>query len=262
MSNKFIKFLIIPALILLLTAGYLIYQGSQKQSQISSSKVLDQNQRPDYLIVLLGDSMTQALGNSDELREYMAQYYPGRTFDFLNYGFGSTNILSVEKRLTEWTFYGRDFQPIMDIDFDLILIESFGHNPLSDYPLEEGLSKQNEALDKIIEIITSKQTREKIIFVATISPNSKTYAYRQVDMDGETRKKWTTERVAYIKNHIKYAAEHNIPVINIFKESLDSTGDGNEEYISETDYIHPSPKGIRFISKQISDFIFENRLLN
>ena len=126
MSNKFIKFLIIPALILLLTAGYLIYQGSQKQSQISSSKVLDQNQRPDYLIVLLGDSMTQALGNSDELREYMAQYYPGRTFDFLNYGFGSTNILSVEKRLTEWTFYGRDFQPIMDIDFDLILIESFG----------------------------------------------------------------------------------------------------------------------------------------
>lgn len=253
--------------VLILPLVFITQQKKQEETKelVETSKQIqilgEEKKRPDHLIVLLGDSMTEYMGNSDELRQYMAQYYPGKTFDFLNYGFGSTNILSVEKRLLEWNFYGRDFMPIMDIDFDLIFIESFGHNPLSDYPLQEGLKKQNEALDKIVEIITTKHPKNKIVFVATISPNSKTYAYRTVEMDDKTRKIWTEERRAYIKNHIKYGKDHGLPVVNVFEKSLDLFGDGNMDYISDTDYIHPSPKGVYLISKEIADFIYKETLL-
>lgn len=205
--------------------------------------------------------MTEALGNSFEIREYLFKAYPEKTLDIYNYGFGSTNILSVPERLTSWTKYGRDFQPILDIDFDLILIESFGFNPLSEYTLEDGLKKQTETLDKIVSLIKEKRPTVKIVFVATISPNSQKYGVGLVHLSPEERKQWTKERVAYIKNHIEYARSRHIPLINIFEKSLDELGDGNLKYIESQTYIHPSPEGIIFISQEIADFIYQNNLL-
>lgn len=215
----------------------------------------------DYTIVLLGDSMTETLGNSDELRVYLKNFYPNKTFEVLNYGFGSTNILSAQKRLEEETFHGRVFRPILDIDFDLILIESFGHNPLSEFKLEEGLEKQNQAFDKIVASIRESNPESKIVFVATISPNKLVYGKGQVDLSETQRESWANERVAYIKNHINYAKRNNIPVVNIYEKSLDENGNGKLDYISNTDFIHPSPSGVYFISEEIAKFIFENAIL-
>lgn len=214
----------------------------------------------DFTIVLAGDSMTEYLGNSDEIRAYLKEYYPGKIFEVLNYGFGSTNVLSLPARLTEKSFHGREFQPITNIDFDLIIIESFGHNPLSEFPLSEGLQKQKEALEKSLQIIKTENPRAKIIFLATLGPNKKVYAYRSVDLTDEKRAEWANERIAYIKNHIEFAKDNNIPVINVFEKALDKEGDTNRDYISDTDYIHPSPRGIIFISHQIADFIFQNAI--
>ena len=69
------------------------------------------------------------------------------------------------------------------------------------------------------------------------------------------------ERIAYIKNHIQFAKENNIPVINVFEASLMENKDGNPDYINTQDFIHPSPKGIIFISKQIADFLYLNNIL-
>lgn len=250
--NKWLVLTLVIAFIILLFLSY--YIKANKPATTNSLVKYPQ----DYTLVLVGDSMTQYLGNSDELRAYLKEYYPNKTFEILNYGFGSTNILSLEKRLTQKTFFDREYRPILDIAFDLILIESFGHNPLSDYPLEEGLKKQTEALEKIVKLIRQENPKAKILFVATISPNSKVYAYRAVDLTDEKRKAWVTERIAYIKNHMEYAESHNIPVVNIFEKSLNEDGDGNLEYISGTDYIHPSPNGVKFISREIADFIFKN----
>lgn len=215
----------------------------------------------DYTFVLLGDSMTAALGNSVELKADLSKYYPNKTFEFLNYGFGSTNILSVEKRLTDpTTTNGRVYRPILNIDFNVILIESFGHNPLSEFPLEEGLKKQNEALDKIVSLISQSNPKATILFVATIAPNRRRYGEGQIDLSSEQRAKWADERTAYIKNHIEYAKSHNIPLINIYKDSL-VEGDGNLEYIDTASFIHPSPNGIIFISHEIANFIFKNKIL-
>jgi len=211
---------------------------------------------------MVGDSMTEKLGNSDEIRAYLKKDYPNKTFEILNYGFGSTNILSVQERLQKETFYGRSFRPILDIAFDLILIESFGHNPLSQFPLDTGLKKQTEALDKIVATIKKVNPKAKIVFVATISPNKRRYGEGQVDLNFEQRIRWAEERIAYIKNHIEYAKTHQIPLINIYEKSLNSDGDGNLDYISKDDFIHPSPNGVYLISEEIAKFIAKQELVH
>lgn len=209
---------------------------------------------------MLGDSMTETLGNSDELKKFLSDYYTGKSFEVLNYGFGATNILSVMDRITKETEHGRKFRPIEDIDYNLILIESFSENPLSQYTLEEGLKRQTEELDKIVNTLKKTNPKGKIVFIATISPNKVIFAQNQVELSPEKRIEWVNERIAYMKNHIAYAKSHNIPLINIFEKSLMENGDGNPDYISTDDYIHPSPTGIVFISKVIADFIYKEKI--
>lgn len=248
--------------ILIASIAYLYYNNVYLKGKIYDQAVLSAQNPPDYKLVFVGDSMTQYLGNFDELRNYLAKSYPGKNFLLLNYGFGSTNILSIEDRLTkESSFSGRVFAPINEIDFDLILIESMGHNPLSSLPLEEGLKKQTEALDRIVEIITEKHPKESIVFIATIAPNLEQYAQNTVVLDDEQRKKWVNERRAYIENHISYAKSRGIPIINIYEKSQDLFGSGKLDYVNTTDFIHPSPTGIYFISEEIAKFIKENNLV-
>lgn len=223
-----------------------------------------------YTIILVGDSLTQYLGdNTPALRKYLKTYYSdenatpkGKVFGIFNYGFGSTNILSLQDVLeNETSFMGQGFQAILKREFDLILIESFANNPLSQLPLEEGLKKQNEALDKAVRSINETHPNSVIAFVATIAPIRNRYAEGAVVLSPEKRREWADERIAYLKNHIKYANDHNIPLINIYEKSLTKEGDGNIDYINTKDFIHPSPTGIDFISKEIADWIFENKVL-
>ena len=239
------------------------YKAQPKLTSPKTIKVLNKEKikyPQDYTIVMVGDSMTETLGNSDELKKFLSDYYKNKSFEVLNYGFGATNILSVMDRITKETEHGRKFRPIENIDYNLILIESFGENPLSQYSLDEGLQHQNQELDKIVSKLKETNPRGKIVFVATISPNKKNFAQNQVDLSPEKRAQWVKERIAYIKNHIAYAKNHQIPIINVFEKSLLENGDGNPDYISIDDYIHPSPTGIIFISREIADFIYHNNI--
>lgn len=213
----------------------------------------------DLTIVMIGDSMTERLGNSDELRAGLKKYNPNKSVEILNYGFGSTNLLSVPERLEKDTFFQRTFRPILDIDFDLVLIESFGHNPLSQFPQEDGLQKQTETLNVIVSKIRSENPRAKIIFMATIAPSRYHYGENIVDLIPEQRRAWADERIAYIKNHMDYAKSHNIPLIDTYSKSLNSNGELNLDYVLSTDYIHPSPNGIYLISDEIAKFLYENK---
>lgn len=212
-----------------------------------------------YTMVMVGDSMTQFLGSGTELEKNLKVYYPSKDFSILNYGIGSTTILTVPARLTSGSVRGSEtLMPILSKDFDLILVESFGNNPLSAHP--DGLQKQKETLDQIVTTIRSGKPKAIIVFVATIAPNKERYAEGIVNLTTDERKIWAEERITYIKNHIKYAKEHNIPLINIYEKSLNSNGDGNPDYIDSHDFIHPSPTGILFISREIAQFIFQKRI--
>ena len=256
-------FLILLLLIIALTA---FYQYQKFQAKAAAEKIQSAQAKnhtpPDYLIILVGDSMTEYIGNSTEMRQYLSESYPGKTFDIYNYGFGSTNILSIPSRLTDWTNRDRAYQPILDIDADLVILESMGHNPLSQFPLEEGLRKQNQALEVITKLIKERRPNTKLAYLTTISPNSKTNANNAVELSDETRVAWVKERISYIKNHEKFAKDNNIPLIDVFSKSLDKNGDGNLTYIEDKNYIHPSPKGILLLQREIADFVYNNNLLD
>lgn len=215
-----------------------------------------------YTIVLVGDSMTDYLGSGVEIKRNLKKYYPNKQINIHNFSVGSTNILTLPERLQNLTNYnGKISEPILNTDFDLIIIESFGHNPLSQYPIDEGLKKHSEVLDKARGMIKQRQPWALVILMATIAPHSDRYAEGVINLETEERKKWAKERTAYIKNHIEYALSRKLPLINIYEKSLDENGGGNIDYIDTRDFIHPSPTGIEFISGEIADFIFSKRIL-
>ncbi len=216
-----------------------------------------------YTIFLVGDSMTQYLGTgTPELQADLKKYYPRTMFDIYNYGKGSTSVLTVSERLDKETEVstGDKYPPILQRDFDLIIIESFGHNPLSQFPIPEGLKIQTQALDQIIAKIKAAKPKAKIVFLATIAPNRERYGENTINLMPDQRHQWADERTAYIQNHMDYANSHNILLIDVYSKSLkDNTG--NIDYINTNDFIHPNPSGIYLISQTIADFIYKNKLI-
>ena len=245
---------LVLAVLLLVLIGLLIKK--------TRGSVLGAKKTPDYTIVFIGDSMTEYLGNFDELRADFAKYYAGKNFLLLNYGYSSTNILSVQDRIDKDSSHsGRLFQSINAIPFDYVVIESMANNPLSQFPLAEGLKKQTEALDKIVSSLSAKHPKSSIIFMTTVAPIRDRYGEGVVNLSTEERRKWADERIAYIKNHIAYAKAHNIPIIDGFDDSLGKDGSGNIDYINTNDFIHPSPTGIFFISSEIAKFFSQKKLI-
>jgi len=221
-----------------------------------------------YTIVMIGDSMTAALGpHGGGLSEYINLLYKKNAQDpqriiMDNFAI-SSNILAVNDQLNQKAAIGGyTFGPLLSEDFDLILVESYGYNPLSQFGIEGGLKQQNLALDALMKTLITTHPHAAIVFVATIAPNLENYAKKiQPDQSAEDRAKGVEERIAYIKNHIQYAISHNIPLINIFQKSLTENGDGNMIYINPTDDIHPSFVGVDFIGHEIGNFIHDNNIL-
>lgn len=242
--------------VLILIAGicWVLVKKDQPESP-KAQEVVEEQSPFDHTLVFVGDSMTEYLGNFDELREHLKEAYPDKKILLLNYGYSATSVLSLQERVERATPHSeRIFQAINDINFDYIFIESMGNNPLSEFPLEEGLRKQTEALEKVVKTLEEKYPKSSIIFVATIAPNRNKFGTGAVELSPDKRREWADERIRYIQNHIDFANRNNIPLINIFEASK-LNGDGNVFYLNAADFIHPSPTGIRFISKQIADFI-------
>lgn len=221
-----------------------------------------------YKIVMIGDSMTAALGpHGGGLSEYMNSLYKKTPQDpqriiIDNYA-KSSNILAVNDQLTKKTTVSEyTFGPLLSDDFDLILVESYGYNPLSQFGIQGGIKQQNLALDNLMKTLITTHPHAAIVFVATISPNRENYAkLTQPNNSAQDRAKLADERITYIKNHIQYATSHNIPLINIYQKSLTPNEDGNMIYVNPTDDIHPSFMGIDFIGKEIGNFIYNNKIL-
>lgn len=218
---------------------------------------------PSYTLIFIGDSMTESLGiNFDALRIDLKKFYPNTVFGLFNYGFGSTNILSANERLNfDTTYRGTVFPAILVRGFDVILIESFGTNPLSEFSVEEGLQKQTAALDFMVAEIVDKQPKALIVFVATIAPSQEHFGKGVVDLSAIVRNKWANERRAYIENHINYAKSHNIPLINVYEKSVDENGVTLTKFLDAGNYIHPSAAGVDLISQSIADYFYQNSVL-
>jgi hypothetical protein len=215
-----------------------------------------------YLTFLIGDSIMASLGkNANSLRLDLIKRYPEHEFVNYNYGFGSTNILSVPERLHKQTTYlGENFPAVNDQTFDLIIFDTFAYNPLSQYPLQEGLKKQTETFDAVIKETILNHPNSVVAIMTPIGLSKDHFAQGVYNLTPEARKQWVEERQAYIDNAITYAKNKNIPLINVYEKSLKENGEVNMDYISSQDYIHPSTAGINLISQTIADFIYQNHI--
>ncbi|MDP2632408.1 MAG: SGNH/GDSL hydrolase family protein [Candidatus Curtissbacteria bacterium] len=219
-----------------------------------------------YNVFMVGDSMTNALGpRGGTMSEFINELYKRHNIfvSIDNYAHGSANILDIDEQLNkQTTYWDSTFEPLLSREFDLILVESFGYNPLSEFGLEEGIKRQNQALVELMTTLVSTHPNSAVVFVATIAPSKEKYAQNiLLNIPAEDRSRQAEERMTYIKNHISFAQSHNIPVINIYEKSLNQKGDGNLKYINPSDYIHPSAEGIDFIGHEIANFIYENQIL-
>lgn len=214
-----------------------------------------------YRIVIVGDSIVGTLGpNANELRKYLIGYYPDSEFVTYNYGYPSTNVLSLYQRLTETTNSGtKENIPILKVEFELIIVESFGYNPPSEYTLAEGLKKQNEELERSVRAILLQKPNAALAFLTPIAPDPVNFGKGFLDLSEEQRRAWVEERISYIDNHRAFAEKKGIPVIDVYRTSLKPNGEVDRTYISD-DSIHPSKKGIDLISKSIADYIFNNKI--
>lgn len=225
-------------------------------------------QKKVYKIAMVGDSMTAALGpHGGGLSEYINLLYRKNNSDpqsiiIDNYA-KSSNIQAIDSQLTQKTTISEyTYGPLLSGDYDLILIESYAYNPLSQYGVDEGIKQQNLALNKLMRTLITTLPHASIVFVATIAPNIENYAkVTQPNNSSVERGKQAEERIAYLKNHIAYAKSHNIPLINIYEKSLSEKGDGNMKYINGTDDIHPSFAGVDFIGHEIGNYIHENQII-
>lgn len=221
--------------------------------------------KSDYQIMLLGDSMTHAMGpHGGIFNEEINNIYRPHDIAILidNYAQPSTSLLTINEAMNrDQEYWDVSFPPMMSRDFDMVIIESFGYNPLSQFPREEGLRRQTEILDEIVETLTHERPNAVIVFAATIAPSLETFKKSIAEISQEDRIKQVEERRAFIENHIDYALRHNIPLINLYEKSKLSDGDGNVEYINPDDDIHPSAVGLIFIGQEIADFLNKSQIL-
>lgn len=214
-----------------------------------------------YTVVFLGDSMTAALGPfADRLRETLKPKYPQVDLIIENQSAPASNIESIQDRLLTKTSQSNViYEPILDKPFDIIIIESFGYNPLSYLGLTEGLNKQKETLSNAMRILVRERPQALVIFLATIAPSYTQYGVGAVSLTPQQRREWASERSLYIQGHIQFAKDHNIPLVDVYHQTLDPSGNGLSKYINPTDHIHPSAEAVVFIQDELTKYFVESK---
>jgi len=212
-------------------------------------------------LVLLGDSMIDTLSDSICQRSFQ-RYFPTIKFNLLKYGYGSTNIESAIKRLTEITTYnGFDKPSILSQNPDIIAIESFAYNNFGNS--QAGIDRQNQALQKITELIKKQSPDTKIVLASTIAPNSITFAngIKNLHYSALEKIEKTTTIKLYLQNLINFAGKNNFALADAFHPSLFGQN-GSELLIDSSDHLHPSSLGSEIFCDTLAKSIQDNELIN
>jgi lysophospholipase L1-like esterase len=218
-----------------------------------------------YNIYLIGDSMTHAFGpRGGVFSELLTDQFPDKNIEVFNYAQAGVNISQLPERLDEEFQADKDLRlkPILSGDPEphVIIIESFGYNPLSELGKVDGLRKQEEVLIEVMKTLTNRYPGTIIMFMATIAPDKKTFSESATGGDSFGRWAQAEERIEYITSHMDFASERNIPLIDTYGPSLDSEGDGDTKYINPDDDIHPSAEGLAHMARIMVKRILEEQI--
>ena len=212
-------------------------------------------------LALIGDSMIDTL-SENICQNSLQKYFPTIKFNLLKYGYGSTNIESVSKRLTETTTYlNNNNPPLLSQNPDIILIESFAYNNFGNS--QKGIDRQSQALQNIIDIIQNQSPNTKIILASTIAPNSITFAsgIKNIHYSALEKIEETTTIKLYLQNLINFATKNHLPLVDIFHPSLFGQN-GLDQFIDSVDYLHPSNLGTELFCDTLGKIILDSQLIN
>jgi len=214
-------------------------------------------------IALLGDSMIDTLGpDMPFIVSNLKTIYPDTQFEIINLGVGGTNIeYGLERVKKGYKYFDKTYPPLVDLEPDLVIIESFGYNP---FTFSEGaLERHWLFISEIIDLIKNNLPNTKIMIASTIAPNNRIFGdgASGLNFSPQDKKSRTAVIKSYLLNALKFARGENIPYADAYNPSLDRQGNGKTEYINPGDSIHYSVKGMEFFSKILTDAIIKYKLV-
>lgn len=210
---------------------------------------------------LVGDSMIDTLSNNI-CQNSLQKYFPTTKFNLLKYGYGSTTLESVIKRLTETTTYiDKENPALLSLSPDIIVIESFAYNNFGNS--QKGIEKHQKLLEEITDLIKEKSPSSKIVLASTIAPNSISFAsgIKDVHFSALEKIEKTGTIKLYLQNLINFAKKNNLPLADAFSPSLFGNN-GASEYIDSVDKLHPSNLGTELFCDTLAKSLKDNGLTN
>jgi hypothetical protein len=241
-------------------------KDSNKLSHESIQNPIEKNRqtvKKNITIALLGDSMIDTLGSDlTFLKNDLALIYPNTKFTFYNYGVGATNISYGLERLThDYVYLGNQVPALISRQPDIVVVESFAYNPLSDD--QSSYDEYWLTLAHIVTLLKSSLPSTKIIIAATIAPNSRVFGdgAPAISFDSQDKVNRTNVIKKYLENAIAFARSQKLPLADVYHSSLDGSGNGTLNLINPGDHIHYSDAGRKLFSEKVARTIVDYRLL-
>lgn len=214
-------------------------------------------------IAVLGDSMIDSLGAGiPDLEKSLAQYFPQKKFNIINYGVGASDLEYALYRLKNNYRYLDTVHPsLLSLKPDIIVVESFAYNNFGN--TQDGFDRQWLALGAITTEIKTNLPKTKIILASTIAPESSRFAVGSGTTYTAMEKIEKTKTIKlYQKNLINFATSQKFPLADAFTPSLNSKNEGLSQLINDKDHLHPSTLGSQFFCDTLAKTIFDQRLLD
>lgn len=214
-------------------------------------------------IAVLGDSMIDTLNPGiPQLKSALNQYFPGRSFQILNYGVGGRDIEYGLYRLTnDYDYRNQHFQNLISQNPDIVVVESFAYNNFGN--TSTAFNRYQNDLNSIISTIKSKLPSAKIVIAATIAPNSAVFGngIPNLNLTSADKIEKSSTIKLYLQKAVDFAVSQNLPLADAYHLSLFSNN-GLKDFIDQADHLHPSVAGGRFFCDTLADTIYKNHLIN
>jgi len=219
-------------------------------------------------MVAIGDGMVEHAGVGMPLLAAQLQAaWPNVPFEVINQGVTGSRVGHGLWRLTrEYEQAGRQLTPIVTLQPDVVLLESFAYTNAADGVIgDEGLRHLREMHWRIVSTIREK-TAADIVFVVSVAPDGERFletspAY--VHTPGAIRRWMAKDRRIYLEEAAKMAQSWELPIANAFQASMDAAARGTPlaRFISATDWLHPSEEGHRLTAGLIVEALRQHKLL-
>jgi hypothetical protein len=214
-------------------------------------------------IAVLGDSMIDSLSAGiPDLEISLAQYFPHKKFNIINYGVGASDLEYALYRLRNNYRYLDTVHPsLLSLKPDIIVVESFAYNNFGN--TQDGFDRQWLALGAITTEIKTNLPKTKIILATTIAPLSSSFAVGSGTTYTAMEKIEKTKTIKlYQNNLINFATSQKFPLSDASTPSLNSQNEGLSELINDKDNLHPSALGSQFFCDTLAKTIFDYKLLD